>query len=110
MKNQWFGKIKWGRICDSLEHVPIPVGEFCFHCAEVIEEEDSGQIMPCEGILRPVHRECLLRMIVGSVGHQRHRCPCFDGNEEDPEGMTKREAAIAATKYYEKFGHIRSYH
>lgn len=42
------------------------------------------------------HRECLIRGVVGSVGHQSGKCSCYGGIEEDPPGMSKREAAIAA--------------
>lgn len=46
--------------------------------------------------VKPWHQECTIRSIIGSVGHQEKRCSCFGGTEEDPEGMTKREAAKAA--------------
>lgn len=42
------------------------------------------------------HDECGLRSIIGSVGHQERRCSCFGGTEEDPPGLTRREAAVAA--------------
>ena len=42
------------------------------------------------------HLECLARQALGSVGHQRGKCPCFGGTEEDPPGATKRVAALAA--------------
>jgi hypothetical protein len=47
------------------------------------------------------HIECGLRSVVGSVGHQAHRCSCHGGTEEDPPGMTRREAARAAMTYFQ---------
>jgi hypothetical protein len=47
-----------------------------------------------------IHRECLLRQFVGSVGHQLGTCSCHGGTADDPPGMTRREAAIAATELY----------
>ncbi len=96
--NTWFGKRPWGKLCHAMPHVPTPVGENCLHCEEPIKEGDEGEIMPP----RPVHRECLLRMVIGSVGHQQGRCSCYGGNEEDPPGMTKRQAAIAAAELFDQ--------
>lgn len=47
-----------------------------------------------------IHSECLIRSLIGSVGHQLGRCGCFGGTEEDPPGRTKREAALAAYELY----------
>lgn len=48
----------------------------------------------------PTHYECGLRAVIGSVGHQRGRCSCFGGSEEDPPGMTRRQAATAAALFF----------
>lgn len=48
----------------------------------------------------PTHYECGLRAAIGSVGHQQHRCFCYGGTEEDPPGMTRRQAATAAALYF----------
>jgi hypothetical protein len=47
-----------------------------------------------------VHYECGLRSIIGSVGHQKKCCSCYGGNEEDPPGLTRRQAATAAALYF----------
>jgi len=47
-----------------------------------------------------VHSECLMRSIIGSLGHQLGRCSCYGGTEEDPPGLTKRQAARAAWDYF----------
>ncbi len=92
----------WGR---DLEEVPTPVGAPCFYCEEPIVEGDLGVVMPfmdVDGDKEVAeHRECLLRSIFGSVGHQKGTCSCHGGEEEDPPGMTKREAAKAAVELFE---------
>jgi hypothetical protein len=74
----------------------------CPHRGEfVLPWEDQVAV---NGGASPVHRECLVRMVVGSVGHQLRRCSCFGGGEEDPPGMTPREAARAALELFEQPG------
>ena len=105
--NAWFGTTAWGSICDHMTHVATPVGKFCLHCEEAIQLGDEGQIIPHidDGnvIQRPVHRECLIRMVVGSIGHQKKQCSCYNKNEaqEDQPGISKRQAAILACNYFE---------
>ncbi|MEI6196534.1 MAG: helix-turn-helix domain-containing protein [Verrucomicrobiota bacterium] len=41
-----------------------------------------------------------MRSIAGSVGHQNQRCSCFGGTEDDPPGLTVRQAAQAALDRY----------
>jgi hypothetical protein len=81
-----------------------PVGEPCLRCEEPIAPGDSGYTMPyvAEGGVaeRALHRECFLRGVVGSVGHQQRRCSCYGGTLEDPPGLTRREAAAAAVRLY----------
>jgi hypothetical protein len=71
----------------------------CAWCDEPFRVGDQIRSIPSDpslGGLQLFHLECLTRMTAGSVGHQNKRCHCFGGTEEDPEGMSKREAAIAA--------------
>lgn len=93
---KWFGE-KWGPICDATEQVPVPVGTTCV-CTEEIGPEDSGIIIPHfesldRWILQPMHRECFIRNIFGSIAHQEKRCSCFGGEDSDPDGISQREAA-----------------
>ncbi len=87
---------------------PTPVGQPCLWCKEPIQEGDKGVVMPnVSGIaiaeakvsLEPTHYECLMRQILGSVGHQKGLCSCYGGTEEDPPGLSKREAACAAYQH-----------
>lgn len=75
-----------------------PLYPECPHCGEAILPWD-GRIPTNDGALL-FHRECLLRAVVGSVGHQLGRCPCYGGDEDDPPGMTAREAARAAAELF----------
>lgn len=77
--------------------VPAPVEHKCILCEEQIKEGDVGTIRPGNHV---IHYECELRGVIGSVGHQKKTCSCFGGTEEDPPGMTRREAAIAAVKQW----------
>ena len=96
-----FGPRTWG---PDQKLVDTPLGRACFSCKELVAEGDSGVMMPLveagSATYAPQHRECFLRRIVGSVGHQQGTCSCYGGQEEDPPEMTKREAALAATKLF----------
>lgn len=93
--SQWLGP--------DVPLTPTPVGMKCSWCDESIAEGDVGEVSlhvlrDGSQIYRPVHRECRVRAALGSVGHQLRKCSCYGGTEEDPEGMTKREAARAAAR------------
>jgi hypothetical protein len=104
MPERYFGTRAWGAAVDDLSLMsPTPVGEPCLYCAEPMVEGDAGMLMwsiQPQGMveMRASHRECFLRQALGSVGHQNQTCSCFGGTEEDPAGMTVREAARAACK------------
>lgn len=111
-QNAYFGECWNPHIATSHDKAETPVGEPCSYCEEPIEEGDQGIIMPhvesvvddkvASARMRPTHLDCFLRQVLGSVGHQLHKCSCFGGTEEDPPGMTKRQAATAAVRLYEK--------
>lgn len=97
-----FGPKTWG---PDQKLTATPVGRACFSCEELVAEGDSGVMMPLvqpdgKAVMAAQHRECFLRRIVGSVGHQQGTCSCYGGQEEDPPEMTKRQAALAATKLF----------
>lgn len=93
----WFGT-NWGAPCCEDEHVLTPVGVECLYCKESVELGDRGFV----NIIGQVfHLECQVRMIVGSVGHQMKQCYCYGGNEEDPPGLTRRQAAIKAKELFD---------
>jgi hypothetical protein len=71
-------------------------------CGFCGEEVVGGQEAPVQG--SALHRECHIRLVVGSVAHLTGRCSCFvpGSYEDDPPGMTLREAAWAAVQLYYK--------
>jgi hypothetical protein len=113
----YFGAPWSPNIRDNYEQAPTPVDAPCSWCEEVIVAGDQGFVIPCGQVLldedkdgvfdklaptfRPIHLDCFLREIYGSVGHQTKQCSCHGGTQEDPDGMTKREAAAAAVRLYE---------
>jgi hypothetical protein len=74
-----------------------PVTEVCNWCGEpLLDDEVRAPNM------NGLHYACGLRMTLGSVGHQSRQCSCFGGDEEDPLGMTMRQAAEAAMNYFHR--------
>lgn len=91
---------KWDApVCDAAAEVSTPVGRPCLHCHEPIGVGDRGLLrmtVTADGArVEPLHRECDLRAMVGSLGHVRGRCACYGGTEEDPPGLSARDAAKA---------------
>jgi len=79
------------------EHIPAPTGAPCSYCEDLIEEHDIGTVDQDGSVW---HYECSIRAAVGSVGHQAQECSCYDGVDDDPPGLTRHEAAIAAERYH----------
>lgn len=100
---KWFGPASAGVSAeDAADHVPTPIGTTCSRCSEPIEGADRGFLSPA-----PIHRECLLRSIIGGANHLKGNCTCsscsrYGGQPPDPPGLTMREAALLATKIYEE--------
>jgi len=69
----------------------------CTWCDEPVE---PGQQHP--DFAQPTHIECGFRAVGGSVAHVEHRCSCYvpGSVEDDPPGLTKREAAKAALRAF----------
>lgn len=76
----------------------------CLHCEEPILPGERHE-MVMFGLSAPqtryVHMECYARSIIGGVNHQAGRCTCCGGSEPpDPPGLTRRQAAQAAVRYW----------
>lgn len=72
----------------------------CRRCGEPITAADRKSPARLDG--NAMHYECGLRMVIGSVGHLLGKCHCYGGTMEDPEGMTRRQAAQAACELWER--------
>jgi hypothetical protein len=68
----------------------------CPHCGEPILKGEP--VMPIGK--DQYHHECGFRLAAGSVGHIQKRCSCYGGTEDDPPGLSIREAAKAALAAY----------
>lgn len=95
---KWFGKKGSAQIYDHCPKTETPIGVLCTHCTEPILYGEDGFL---DSVSNPFHKECWLRLILGSVAHQSGTCACFKGEdgEDDPEGLTPRQAAKLAYAY-----------
>ena len=70
----------------------------CTYCdEEILPGEESGPN------LQKFHKECVMRMVIGSVAHQKHECSCYvhgTNDDKSEEGKTPRQAAKAAYDYF----------
>ena len=73
-------------------------GANCWWCHEPLALTDD--VVALNGGNDAIHRECLVRQVVGSVAHQQHRCLCYGGTDEDAPEMSRRESALAAFRYW----------
>lgn len=76
----------------------------CGWCEEPVQPESVAEMVShwdgTEGALRPWHRECRVRSVLGGVNHLQGRCTCCGGTEPpDPPELTRREAALAAFRH-----------
>lgn len=101
---RWFGRAPFSPMCadDEVAHVPTPVGVPCSWCEEPFDADACGYFYAGQNP-PAVHVECFVRQIVGSVGHQLRRCACFGGDEDDPPGVSRREAAQRAAALFEAY-------
>jgi hypothetical protein len=95
MSMSWFGKRYDAPYCECPQ-TETPVGVRCLYCAEAIDAGDDGLIYADGSVF---HRECHVRLVVGSIGHQQQRCSCYGGDDDSEDGMTPRDGAKAALKY-----------
>jgi hypothetical protein len=76
-------------------------GLTCDYCQEPITENER------RGLPNPGpnhHRECMLRIVIGSVSHIEHRCSCYvpGSVDSDPPGLSLRQGAQAALRAWER--------
>jgi hypothetical protein len=94
----YFGRPWEAEILDGAEPIETPVEQKCYQCDEEIIDGDRGFLRAVHRVsgakIEPVHRECDFRAVAGSLGHQLQMCSCYGGTFEDPQELTRREAAI----------------
>lgn len=95
----WFGDQPFSNACIECPRVPVPVGVPCSWCDEPIDDTDHGYV-PSDGDGDPIHAECSIRQVVGSVAHQTQTCSCYGGTLEDDPGLSRREAAHEAARLF----------
>lgn len=106
----FFGQY-WAPVCT--EHVDTPVGEECLYCDEIIVEDDQGTITTCitedsdnPGKLinevRPIHKECSFRDVMGGWGHQQDHVYWCKKMRDPDGGKSKRESAILVWNHFRK--------
>lgn len=77
----------------------------CVWCEEEVKPDENAITLPHieqgNGIsFEVLHFNCFMRTIVGSVGHQMHLCGCYGGHQDDPIGVSRREAANQAVNLW----------
>lgn len=77
---------------DAYSGQRLDAGRLCLHCEEPLE----GPCFELNGGRDYMHRECMIRGVSGSVGHQMGECSCFGKVDTSEDGLTKREAARKA--------------
>lgn len=78
---RYFGKPWDAAVIDMVRQVTTPVGATCIYCDTSIGEDDQGFIIPAIHDGRhveesPVHRECLVRAVLGPLEHLQGQCSC----------------------------------
>jgi hypothetical protein len=111
----WFGEPWWSYVCYDeagvlLEssRVPFPAGESCMWCSEPFAPGDSGQrilaVRLIGAVIEHIHKECMLRMSLGSVAHLEGRCSCHGCGDWEEPGMTAHQGALAAWEWVRVHG------
>jgi len=79
----------------------------CGWCNEKIEPRENGERTD----IGTHHPDCALRAVIGSVAHLQRRCACYvrGSSDNDPDGMTKREAATAAANLFRRLSELGVY-
>lgn len=105
----WFGE-PWpsdelrAPICDDdLMRVPVPVGQPCLFCDELVQSGDRGVLMPSvtrEGTtIEACHIECQFANTVGGAAHiGGGRCEHCGGEGDPYAGLSYRESALEVWK------------
>lgn len=112
-RGAWFGE-PWpdathrAPVCDDDTcRVPVPVGQTCLLCSEVIQDGNRGTFMGAvievDGNYlagtSPAHIECSHRAVVGNHLHVAGRCQHI-GDCVEHSTLTYRQEALAVWRYH----------
>jgi hypothetical protein len=91
----WTSDLKWGAF------------SLCDHCGEPITPEEMfwlsrEELRTAKMLGRGVsmHQECSFRAVCGSAAHLLKECSCYGGDQHDPPGLSRRDAARLALETY----------
>ena len=89
-------------------NIPVPVGDSCFWCNEMFVQDDQGKAMPYHNgeatRIVYVHKECMLREVMGPLAHLEKRCMCYGGTDHETPGFTARQEAQAVWNWVAEHG------
>lgn len=113
-RNTYFGEPWDAPITDDpAQQVPTPVGEPCTHCDMAVVEGEQGLMMLHIGLdadgktygrVRPVHRECHLRGVLGPVSHMEGRCDCRNPDADRSPAAWRREGQEVVERLRQRRG------
>ena len=114
MPDYYFGDYWPSGVCDDGTQVPVPLGEQCFLCNEMIQVFDQGSFTHVlqgdeergwESVMLPVHRECSLREVMGGIGHlEDHDHWCSEIHDPDG-GRTRRQSSLQVWDWINRHGY-----
>lgn len=96
--NQIFGEPWDAPVCEGARRVPTPIGQHCWWCNTVFVQGDRGVANGA-----PMHRECQLRSVVGSMAHLRGECTCVAGPAAPVGPTTPQEMRAEALEVWQTY-------
>lgn len=76
----------------------------CPLCDETVDPEAQGQAIGTPEGLRFAHRECLLREVLGGIGHLTDHARWCNGEHDPDGGSSRRESALAVDAWVHEHG------
>lgn len=77
----------------------------CALCSTAVADGESHRTINTPEGISPAHRECLLRSVLGGIGHlTAHEYWCLQQHDPDM-GMNYRESALAVDQWVHEHGY-----
>lgn len=101
----FFGEPWTSPLCTGGTQYPTPVGEDCEVCHQPIRAGDQGALVwamvdPLAPVRLPHHRECVLRVMVGGIGHIVD-CEFWCQLHQDGDaGLSLRSSAVKVWEHF----------